>query len=316
MRNDYLWDGSGEPDLEVQRLESLLREFRSDRPAPLRAVSGRPRWAAIAAAVALLATGTWLISGGAPEGWQVARAGARPSRLAVGETLETGADGHATLNVGGVGVIAVEANSRLSLERARKTEQRMRLEHGLIHAFIWAPPRTFVVDTPSAVATDLGCYYTLEVDRDGGGLVSVLAGWVSFKRGGRESFIPAGAACLTRPGHGPGTPYREQASPAFRQALQDFDFAHGGDAALAIVLAEATKEDAFTLWHLLTRCDRAQAPRVYDALAALVPPPAGVTREGVVRGDRPMLDQWWDRLGLGNTGWWRHLEGSWPGGGK
>jgi hypothetical protein len=316
MRNDYLWDGSGEPDPEVQRLERLLSEFRSSRPAPElpagnRRTQPRLRWSAIAAAVAVVAAGAWLVSGGAPEGWQVARAGAGPSRLAVGQTLETGAGGHVTVNVGNIGIVEVEANSRLRLERARTNEQRMSLEHGLIHAFIWAPPRSFVVDTPSAVATDLGCFYTLEVDKDGGGLVSVLGGWVSFEHGGRESFIPAGAACRSHPDHGLGTPYREQASPVFRQALQDFDFAHGGDRALAIVLTEATKDDAFTLWHLLTRCQPAQEPRVYDALAALVPPPAGVTRESILRGDRQMLDRWWDQLGLGDTGWWRHLQGKW-----
>jgi len=310
MRNDYLWDGSGEPDPEVQRLEQLLREFRSERPAP-RLQPRVPR-SAIAAGFVLAAAGAWLLSGGAPESWQVAHAGARPSRLVVGQTLETGAGGHATMNVGDVGMIDVEANSRLRLERARKNEQRISLEHGLIHAFIWAQPRTFVVDTPSAVATDLGCYYTLEVGRDGSGLVSVLAGWVSFAHDGRESFIPAGAACRTRPGHGPGTPYREQASPAFRQALQEFDFGRGGDTALAIVLAEATKDDAFTLWHLLARCEPSQESRVYDALAALVPPPEGVTREGILRGDRRMRDRWWDRLGLGGAGWWRRLEGKWP----
>src|SRR3974377_535945 len=29
-RNDYLWDGSGTPDPEIQRLELLLAEFRHD----------------------------------------------------------------------------------------------------------------------------------------------------------------------------------------------------------------------------------------------------------------------------------------------
>src|ERR1022692_3036249 len=155
MSNNYLWDRSGEPDPEVQRLERLLSEFRPSRPAPeLPAGSLRPRprlhWSAIAAAIALAAAGAWLLSGGAPEGWQVAGAGAGPSRLAVGQTLETGAGGHVTVNVGNIGVVEVEANSRLCLERARANQQRMSLEHGLIHAFIWAPPRSFVVDTPSA----------------------------------------------------------------------------------------------------------------------------------------------------------------------
>ena len=316
MRNDYLWDGSGEPDPEVQRLERLLSEFRSTRPAPElpgnRPTGARLRWSAIAATVAVAAAGAWLASRGTPDGWQVDRAGSGTSRLAVGETIDTGATGHATVDVGDIGVIDVEANSRLRLERARKNEHRMSLEHGLIHAFIWAPPRSFVVDTPSAVTTDLGCFYTLEVGKDGAGLVSVLSGWVSFERNGRESFIPAGAACQTRPDVGPGTPYREDATPAFRQALQDFDFAHGGDPALTIVLTEATKDDSFTLWHMLTRSTPAQEPRVYDTLAALVPPPAGVTREGILRADPQMLDRWWDQLGLGATTWWRRLEGKWP----
>jgi hypothetical protein len=30
-----------------------------------------------------------------------------------------------------------------------------------IHAYIWAPPGEFVVDTPSAVTVDLGCACTL-----------------------------------------------------------------------------------------------------------------------------------------------------------
>ena len=314
MRDDYLWDGSGEPDPEVERLERLLSGFRLRRTAPELRPRPRTRWSAVAAAAALVAAGAWLVMGGwggvggAPESWQVARAGGGSSRLSVGQTLETGAGGHATMNVGSIGFVEVEANSRLRLERARANQQRMALEHGLIHAFILAPPRSFVVDTPSAVATDLGCFYTLQVDKDGGGLVSVQAGWVSFEHAGRESFIPAGAACRTRPGRGPGTPYREQASPALRQALQDFDFAGGGDPALAMVLAEATRDDAFTLWHLLTRCDPSQEPRAYDALAAMVPPPAGVTREGILRRDRQMLDRWWDQLGLGDTGWWRRLE--------
>jgi len=317
--NDYLWDGSGEPDPEIQHLERLLAGFRSQRPAPAlsaaRARSGaRFRWGAIAAALVLTATGAWLVSGGPSESWQVARLGAAPARLSVGETLETGAAGHATLNVANVGTIDVDPDSRLRLESARPHDQRMSLEHGVIHAFIWAPPRTFVVDTPSAVATDLGCYYTLETDRDGVGLLTVLAGWVSIAHDGRESFIPAGAACRTRPHHGPGTPYREQASPAFRHALDDLDFANGGDPALATVLAGATKDDAFTLWHLLIRVDQTQRTRVYDALQSFVPPPAGVTREGILRADRPMLDQWWNQLGLGNAGWWRGLVAKVPGG--
>src|SRR3989442_3871814 len=34
MKDDYLWDGSGEPDPEVRKLETLLGRYRHNQPAP------------------------------------------------------------------------------------------------------------------------------------------------------------------------------------------------------------------------------------------------------------------------------------------
>jgi len=307
MREDCLWDGAGDPDPEVARLERLLSEFRSRRPAPELPAGYRaalPRWSAIAAAVAVATASAWLATRPAPLNTQVAA-------LAVGQTVQTGAAAHATVNIDDIGIIEVEPDSVLRMLRAGVHQHRMALERGVIHALIWAPPRTFVVDTPSAVATDLGCRYTLQVRRDGSGLVTVEMGWVSFERNGRESLIPAGAACQTRPGIGPGTPYRLDASPAFRQALEHFDLT-GNDAALNVVLDEAVRDDAFTLWHLLARARSEQALRVYETLARLAPPPAGATPQAVLNGDRGVLDQWWDQLGLGDSSWFRQHQGQWP----
>ena len=57
------------------------------------------------------------------------------------------------------------------------TNRQVVLERGLLQAYIWAPPREFVVDTPSARATDLGCQYTINVNASGDGLLSVSLGW-------------------------------------------------------------------------------------------------------------------------------------------
>ena len=80
-----------------------------------------------------------------------------------------------------------------------------RSTRGTIHARIWAPPRFFFVNTPSAVAIDLGCEYTLQVDDAGAGLMRVTPGWVGFESDGRESFVPEGAdvrdAAGRRAGH-------------------------------------------------------------------------------------------------------------------
>jgi hypothetical protein len=104
--------------------------------------------------------------------------------------------------------------------------------------------------------------------------------------------VPAGAACLTQPGAGPGTPFFEDASQLFLDSLAKFDFADGGADALNAVMAEARPRDTLTLWHLLARVGDAERERVYTRLAALAPPPAGVTRDGVMRLDRSMLYEW------------------------
>jgi len=65
-----------------------------------------------------------------------------------------------------------------------------------------------------------------------------------------------------------------------------------------------------SLWHLLSRTTGPERAQVYARFAALVPPPKGVTRDGVLNLDQPMLDLWWNALGLGEISIWRFWEQS------
>ena len=335
MTGDYLWDGSGEPDPEIRRLEEVLRPLRGTRSAPrLAPTSRRPAfslggWQTLAAAAAVLlalaaavtrtrqaepAAG-WDLAWLEGASWPQARV-VRETRLGVGEWIETG-KARARLSVGDIGEVQLEPATRVGLLDAGNHSHRLSLSRGLLRATIWAPPGQFLVDTPSAVAVDLGCRYTLEVAVDGAGLLRVEAGWVGFESRGLQSLVPAGAACPTRHGIGPGTPYYETAPEALRQSLAILDFgpdAAGREAALATVLAAARERDALSLWHLLARVDGERRGRVFDRLAALVPPPAEVTRDGILRGDAPMRDAWWDELGLGSADFWRDWTGRWSDG--
>jgi hypothetical protein len=237
-------------------------------------------------------------------------------KLRVGEWLLTDDSSRAKINVGEIGYVQVDPGSRVRLVEAKADEHRLALTRGRMEAFIWAPPRQFYVDTPSAVAVDLGCAYTLEVGEDGQGLLSVIAGWVAFEWQGRETFVPAMAMCVTRPRLGPGTPYFNDASEDFQNALALFDVAESGSdarsTALQTALAKSRKRDALTLWHLLARADEDDRLRVYNRLAELIPPPAQVTPESVMRGDRAALDLWWEKLELGSAEWWRIWKGPIP----
>ena len=298
MNDDYLWDKSGEPDPEVVRLENLLGELRHSGK-PLRSASAR-HWYRYAAAVALVAAvGTlWFLSREPAASWDVASVQGEPrvgsvgigkaGKLGVGEYLTTDSNAVAKLDVGQIGEVTVDSNSRLRLVKSRENEHRLSLQRGVIHAFIWAPPRQFFVDTPSAVAVDLGCRYTLSVDDSGDGLLTVETGWVAFESHGHESFIPAGAACPTTKQAGPGIPYYLDSSEGFRSALRI------GNTRAA--LAQARPRDAMTLWHLLARSPKSEREEVYARMAAVAPPPTGVTQEGILALQQPMMDQWWDSL--------------------
>ena len=345
---DYLWDASGTPDPEIQRLESLLADFRhADRalvlPAELPAAPRKfrsllipllslPRLAA--ATVILLAAGLTLFffarSRPTPEtgpAWDVASLQGAPQigikaiaanqatvKLHVGQTIVTNSDSRASLSQADLGEIRIDPDSRVRLVQTDANRKRIQLDVGTIHAAIWAPPGTFVVDTPSAVAIDLGCAYTLHVSPDGSGELHTTYGWVGFHLHGRDSFIPAGAMCSTRPELGPGIPYFEDATPAFRDAIAQFDSSPENSsergAAIASILSEARAQDALSLWHLLWRATAAERIHVYARFAELVPPPKGVTRAGVLNLDQSMLDLWWNSLGLGEISTWRFWQQS------
>jgi FecR-like protein len=243
--------------------------------------------------------------------WAVARVAGAPKigsatidengRLAVGQWLETDGGSRAKIDVGSIGEVEIDPNTRVRLVETKPTEHRLELAHGKMSAKIWAPPRLFFVDTPAGVAADLGCAYTLEVDDHGDGLLHVTSGWVALQLRDRESMVPAGASCATRPGVGPGTPYFSDSSEQFQRSLAMVDFEPNSEqisyvTSLEMLLVNARARDTLSLWHLLPRVDGRNRTLVYERMAALVPPPAGVTREGVLQLNEPMLQAWKEKL--------------------
>jgi hypothetical protein len=310
MSDSYLWDRSGEPDPEVERLERILGPLRYDRPAPR--VGPPPlrrlrRWLWVAAAVAAAAVVVLVARLARPHAepgaaWDVSRIEGSPcvgtsrfdgtAKLGVGEWLETDSRSRARIDAADIGHVDVEPDTRIGLVATGPDEHRLNLAHGSISARVFAPPRLFLVETPSALAVDLGCAYTLDVDRSGAGLLAVSLGWVAFERDGREAIVKRGAICRTRPGLGPGTPVMRDADPELQQALERFDFENGGDECVKTVIEHAREIDNLTLWHLLPRVSEPLREQVYARMIAHGGPPRGVTREGILRLDKPMLDRW------------------------
>lgn len=287
--DDYLWDRSGAPDPAVAQLEGALAPFRYQAPK-------NRKWVYtvfLAAAAAILAVFLAWPRGAATE-WQHE---GRPLR--VGDIVRTAAT--TTIQANSTGTVTLQNGAELTITGQREFS----LEQGTLHALIWAPPGEFIIGTPSGKAIDLGCEYTLRVDKSGEGLLTVDTGWVAFQADNQESFIPAGASCRTS-GKRLGTPYRTDSAPGFRDALDSFDA--GRHEALTQILAASRSADALTLWHLLSRTEGADRARVYSRLEEFVPLPS---REAVLSGNADAMAEAWNALGYGDMGFWRTWKRPW-----
>jgi hypothetical protein len=329
--HDYLWDPSDPMDPDVAELEVALRRYRYGPSAPRstddvdirvgapvaprgdHAMVRRPavarrafpvRWfAAACLALAVVITANQ-VRARAGQPWRVVldgageRSGADGSApiLRPGEWLVTDEHSTARLNVGHIGKATLGPASRLQLARAGTSEHRLVLQRGELQARIWAPPRFFLVETPSATAVDLGCVYTLTVDSLGNGLLSVESGEVELTRGRSTVLVPAGNAAALRRGQGPGLPVPARAAALFRRHVAAFDAGATDRAHVAELLLAADRSHTITLWHMLDRVAYGERPLVISRLAELAPLPRSVTLEQVLRGEPRAMLAWRDTM--------------------
>jgi hypothetical protein len=246
----------------------------------------------------------WVVESrrGAPQIQNVTISPTGSAKWDIGETLRTDAASQARVQIANIGELIVDTNTKVRLMTTSANEHRIALDQGSLYAVATAPPRRFVVDTPSASVIDLGSIFNLAVEKDGSSLLFVEQGLVLLTHGGRQSFVPLHTNAKTRSGLGPGTPFHAASSDRFRTALEAIDiedaagryhdFGNRTSRHIDVVLSEAIRRDAPTLWHLLSRIHESDRARVYDQLAAFVPPPDGVTRTGILALDAEMLRAW------------------------
>jgi hypothetical protein len=323
MNEPYLWDKSGTPDPEISDLEELLTPLRMSakalqfRPLPPLSLLARcaaflrQHWmvpvAAASAAAVLLAT--WITM--APPAisssdWEARTISGTPElagkklkvqQLLPGQWLATNHNSTVHLRAGNIGEIEVAGDSLVSLSESRQNLQRLSLRYGFIHARISAPPGLFVVDTPAARATDLGCEYTLKIERDGRGELRVFTGWVDLSYVYKQSLVPAGAAARIAADGTLSPPYFEDSSAEFKQALLDFSFSESGSAfhraALENVLRHSRQRDALTLLNLFPRADAKERLLIFDRLNQLVPAPSSITRKNARDWETNSMNDWW-----------------------
>jgi hypothetical protein len=282
---DYLWEKKGEGDAETRELENLLGQARfSGMEIPAEAqMPRRKRWPLGLVVLAAAAVAVFVM---------VPREGfirVDGTKLYAEQWFETGTGESARMQLGGsIGHVDVAEGSRVRVVRVDQQQQRLELERGRVHAVVLAPPRLFVIDTPSATAVDLGCEYELTVDAAGASRLNVLSGLVELEAQGQRAIVLAGMWSVTKQGAAPSVPVDRRATPALISALERLP----QDASvLPLLLSQADTSDAATLWHLLSRTEGETRRAVYARLQELSP--AQVDEAAVLRLDSVALESWW-----------------------
>jgi ferric-dicitrate binding protein FerR (iron transport regulator) len=294
MSDDYLFDKSGRPDPDVERLEKLLAPLA--HRAPLDEVrmrrKRRPPWfvlgvavAAAAAVVVYIALPRRPSACGGSEGFaftgvggDVSCGGAKVAKgvLPVGGQLDTGAH-EASLTIADIGTAKLGKQTRVRLDRTDKDRHQLALDRGHMHAKVIAPPRLFAVTTKHTEVVDLGCEYTIDIDDHGAGSICVATGIVELAtKSGADVVVPEGSCAAILAGQRPGLPVARGARPELVAAVDAYNHESTNSAmctppVFRRLLDTATDRDAITLI-ALAAVDQRRAD-VLERLMELSPPP-------------------------------------------
>ena len=308
MSSSYDWDRSGPVDPELVLWEQALARYgHSLKPYRHRQRAWMPL-AIVASVILLLAAGGvwWDLNlratkvtatrGQVSINGQSAGGGARIRR---GDKLTTGPRSRATVRFGKLGFLELFENSSLVLVAAAGNKTRVHLERGRLQAAIYGEPYAFTVETPVALADDMGCGYEISTDTAGHGFLRVTEGWVRLRARGVESLVIEGTEAALLTPSGPGVPVMKGASKDLRSlAGQATAGTAISDAALDAALAQSRPSDAITLLNLLWRVPGHRAVRIFARLAELHPPPPEVSWGRFQKQDWTAVADWWPYLGF------------------
>lgn len=258
MSDDYLFDGTGTPDPDVEALEELL--------APL-AYSPRrrlPRWTAplVLAAMVLLVAAA--VMGTRPDPWSSETARCTGCVWTVGERLDTTTSATAKLALRG----ELNAAAGADVRRLEGEGARLELRRGRVQVAVDAPAGWLRIALPGVSLVDLGCAFEVVVADDGTGITRVTSGAVALE-GRTRSVVPAGAMAASWPDGRAGLPVALGADPGWIARVDRFD---QGEGELQELLDAAEEPSAaLTLLHLLDRVPATRRAEVVLAMERVLP---------------------------------------------
>jgi len=213
-----------------------------------------------------------------------------------GETLTTDGNSKALIKIPKVGVIYVDNNSSLVLERGKENANRIKINNGKFRIVnsVLIPSLSLMIYNSEII--DRNGEFLLKVDSFQNIEVEVKSGFVEIYHNNKSFLVDKNYSCKIQRGMLPSIPIRVDASDSLKLAVDWFEFRNGGDQAIEKIINHSRQNDMLTLLALIPKVSQLQRQIIFQIISNNFPPPESVTRAGIIRLDEEMLYRWWEDI--------------------
>ncbi len=209
--------------------------------------------------------------------------------------LETGENSVVIVNVPNSCRMEIYSNSKLILLKAKKNDNKVKLEYGEVRISNSVLIPHFSVLTINTRIVYKGGKLNLKVD-NGTLKIFVESGICEVEREGKSLFVDEGYLSEIRSNFDFGTPYRIDASDSLKVEIEKFDYHNGGENSIERIIKLSRAEDALTLLALIPKVSAAYRAVLFQKIANHFPPPSNVTYEGIIKLNDDMIKSWWREI--------------------
>ncbi|MBA4407215.1 hypothetical protein C0389_08080 [bacterium] len=217
-------------------------------------------------------------------------------KISQGQSLLTENSSRATIRVPKVGNVEVGKNSLIVLLKAKDGDNRILFRRGSINVTNTFNMPDFSIELKNYIIADRGGELNISIDDHDNARILVKYGFTEIEKNGDIIYLDDGYVCEIRSGSRIGTPFRQDAPEEFRNEMVKYDYQNGGENSIDKIMELASEKDMLTLLALIPKSPQVKRQLLFQTIANKFPPPAGVTRMGIIKGDSQMLYLWWREI--------------------
>ncbi len=216
--------------------------------------------------------------------------------ISEGESLLSSDSSKAEILIPRSGSIVVDQNTAIILEKAKDGDNRIKLEKGFVTIKNISEESDFTIDLKNCSVSDRSGEITVSVDESENAKISVNFGFTEISYNNESYFLNERYVCDIMDGKKPGTPYSSDAPDTLMKEIKNFDYNNGGENSVDNITSMARKSDMLTLLAIIPRSSSLKRVTLFQTITNHFPPPANVTRRGIMKADKKMLHLWWEEI--------------------